>query len=168
MIEKILKVYQVPALFRHQGLNSEQSCSILLRRMRHQKASALIVAAAGLAASRGEAKIFGQLLNAEGQSLRMSGDFQITGDNGAQDALLDCGFDSAKALGLAVYGRMLGGGGGGNVLFMADRQNEELYQKWIADTQKRYEMWTSKTFKDDKVVATLIEPCLSAGAKLLF
>jgi galactokinase len=168
MIAKCLGAYQVPKLFRHEGLSSQQSCAVLLKRMRHQKSSALIVAAAGLAASRGEAETFGELLNAEGRSLRMSGDFQITGDNGAQDALLDCGFESAKALGLVVYGRMLGGGGGGNVLFMADRQNEQRYQQWVSDTQARYETWTSKAFKESKVVATLIEPCLSAGAKLLF
>ena len=168
VVEKLLKEYQVPSLFRHKGLNATQSCAVILRRMRHQKASALIVAAAGLAASRGEALTFGKLLNAEGESLRMSGDFQITGDNGAQDALLDCGFASAKALDLTVFGRMLGGGGGGNVLFMADRQNEALYQKWIVHTQKSYEVWTAKTFKHEKVVATLIEPCLSAGAQLLY
>ena len=50
-----------------------------------------------------------------------SGDFMITGDNGAQDAMLDCALAAGKALRLAVHGRMLGGGGGGNVLLFVDR-----------------------------------------------
>ena len=44
--------------------------------------------AAGSAAATGDVKAFGALLDLEGQSLRMSGDFMITGDNGAQVAML--------------------------------------------------------------------------------
>ena len=39
----------------------------------------------GEAASKGDTQEFGEMLDLEGRSLRMSGDFMITGDNGAQD-----------------------------------------------------------------------------------
>lgn len=163
---KLLADDSCKTLPQHKKLNASQRLTILLRRMRHQKASSLIVTAAGEAASQGAAETFGALLTCEGKSLRMSGDFQITGDNGAQDALLDCGFKAAQLGGLQVYGRMLGGGGGGNVLFMANRQDEAKYQTWISQTQELYAEWAKRL--EGEVKATLIEPKISAGAELVF
>ena len=93
---------------------------------------------AGEAASQGDANLFGMLLDLEGQSLRMSGDFMITGDNGAQDAMLDAALEQGTVLGLRVHGRMLGGGGGGNVLLFADKSNPELFAKWESATTSSY------------------------------
>ena len=94
-IDDILANYHttVPDLPRHKGksLDAKQSLAVLLKRMRHQKRSSLLVKAAGAAASSGDAELFGKFLSLEGQSLRMTGDFEITGDNGAQDKLLVCG-----------------------------------------------------------------------------
>jgi galactokinase/mevalonate kinase-like predicted kinase len=66
------------------------------------------------------------------RSLRMSGDFMITGDNGAQDALLDSALAAGAALKIRVHGRMLGGGGGGNVLLFVDTSDAALRQRWEA------------------------------------
>ena len=93
------------------------------------------------------------------RSLRMSGDFMITGDNGAQDALLDSALaagaalkirvhaprackcsprrhrpplPTGAALKIRVHGRMLGGGGGGNVLLFVDTSDAALRQRWEA------------------------------------
>ena len=63
---------------------------------------------------------------------------------------------------------MLGGGGGGNVLFMVSRADESKYKKWIQATQKLYDEWASDEFKEEDVRATLIEPCIDAGSTLLF
>jgi galactokinase len=147
-------------------LSTKESLAVLLKRIRHQKTSSLIVVAAGEAAAKGDALKFGELLTKEGQSLRMSGDFQITGDNGAQDALLDFGFQEAKKLNLKVFGRMLGGGGGGNVLFMADRTDENTYKTWVSETQTHYAEWAKSL--EGKVEATLIEPVMSDGAGLIY
>ena len=165
-VSDMLTRYKTPDLFRHQGLENQESLAILLQRIRHQKASSLIVVAAGEAAAEGDALRFGALLTQEGKSLRMSGDFQITGDNGAQDALLDIGFQEAQKLDLKVFGRMLGGGGGGNVLFMTDRTDEGTYQKWIEQTQIHYAEWAKRL--DGNVEATLIEPVMSDGAALIY
>ncbi|GEM_PF-6303692 len=137
-----------------------------LRRLRHQKASSLIVPLAGKAAEIGDADLFGTLLNAEGKSLRMSGDFQITGQNGAQDALLDCGFKVADDLNFTVYGRMLGGGGGGNVLFFVDSGSDDIYQNWKAKTAESYSVWAKAVLKQD-IAATVIEPNIASGASLI-
>jgi galactokinase len=165
-IDDLLSNYKIPSLLRHQNLTSKESLAVLLKRIRHQKTSSLIVVAAGEAAAKGDAHQFGNLLTKEGRSLRMSGDFQITGDNGAQDALLDFGFEEAQKLGLKVFGRMLGGGGGGNVLFMVDRTNEQTYQTWISQTQVQYAQWAKKL--EGEVQATLIEPVMSDGAALIY
>ena len=74
----------------HKGQSPKQSFASILRRMRHQKMSSLLVPLAGEAAAQGDADLFGLLLDLEGQSLRMSGDFMITGDNGAQDVRSNC------------------------------------------------------------------------------
>ena len=135
--------------------------------MRHQKVSSILVPLAGAAARGGDAATFGRLINTEGDSLRMSGDFQITGDNGAQDALLDIGFGEAAKLGLETYGRMLGGGGGGNVLFYVNRTDEETYASWRDAVVAAYNNWAACELNDDTVKATIIEPVMSAGARLL-
>jgi galactokinase len=165
-VKQCLKAYKSPKLLRHEGKSAEQSLAIIIKRLRHQKSSSLIVPAAGEAAARGDALAFGKLLSAEGKSLRMSGDFQITGDNQAQDQLLDAGFAGAEELKLEVFGRMLGGGGGGNVLFYVNRSDEERYQAWLRNTQARYRHW-SRQAHPPGIEATLIEPIISGGATLL-
>eukprot|EP00966_Prymnesium_polylepis_P231730 5361111-Prymnesium_polylepis.1 len=71
----------------------------------------------------------------------MSGDFMITGDNGAQDALLDCAFSAGAGLGLRVHGRMLGGGGGGNVLLLVDKSDAPKRQQWEERAKASYRAW---------------------------
>ena len=102
-----------------------------------------------------------------GQSLRMSGDFMITGDNGAQDAMLDAALAEGKAASLQVHGRMLGGGGGGNVLLFADTSNEGKYKAWEAATVSKYNAWAERTYPGQGIKATIITPSLAAGARLL-
>ena len=58
---------------------------------------------------------------------------------------------------------MLGGGGGGNVLFMVSRGDASKYTKWVETTQRLYDEWTNVQFKGEGVHATLIEPCIDAG-----
>jgi len=160
--------YTIPAeLPMHKGKTAKQSFAQVLRRMRHQKMSALLVPLAGEAASQGDAALFGLLLDLEGQSLRMSGDFMITGDNGAQDAMLDAAFAEGKAASLQVHGRMLGGGGGGNVLLFADTSNQSRYKAWEAATVATYNAWAEKTYPGQGIEATIITPALAAGARLL-
>jgi len=149
----------------HEGLSKENSFVILMKRLRHQSVSSVLVSLAGKAARSGESDVFGELLTQEGKSLRMSGDFEITGTNGAQDRLLDIGFEVGRELSHMVYGRMLGGGGGGNVLFFVDRSSDEQYAIWKDTVCSRYDEWSAKTFTD-KPVATTIEPLVSPGAKL--
>ncbi|HMB01812.1 MAG TPA: galactokinase family protein, partial [Spirochaetota bacterium] len=107
----IKKEYQLPSLSNHKSLSKHQSFAVLLKRMRHQKQSSLLVPAAAASVSKGDSPFLNELLNTEGSSLRMSGDFAITGTNMAQDTLLDIGLDKANRLGLSTAGRMLGGGG---------------------------------------------------------
>lgn len=160
--------YTIPSeLPLHKGKTAKQSFASVLRRMRHQKMSALLVPLAGEAASKGDAGLFGLLLDLEGQSLRMSGDFMITGDNGAQDAMLDAALAEGKAASLQVHGRMLGGGGGGNVLLFADTSNEGKYKAWEAATVSKYNAWAERTYPGQGIKATIITPSLAAGARLL-
>jgi len=149
----------------HESLSKNDSFVILLKRLRHQCISSVLVPLAGQAAKSGDTDAFGELLSQEGVSLRMSGDFEITGTNGAQDRLLDIGFEVARELDHKVFGRMLGGGGGGNVLFFADRSVEDQYIAWKERVCLRYDEWSSRTF-EDKPIATTIEPLVSPGAKL--
>lgn len=165
-LKRCLESHKVPKLPRHEGKSAKQSLAVIIKRMRHQKSSSLIVPAACEAAAKGDANAFGRLLSTEGKSLRMSGDFQITGDNQAQDQLLDAGLAGAKELQLEVYGRMLGGGGGGNVLFYVNRSDEERYQAWVRNTQARYRHW-SRQAHPPGIEATLIEPIIGGGATLL-
>ena len=151
----------------HTGKSARQSFGIVLRRMRHQKMSSLLVPLAGAAARQGDAALFGILLDLEGQSLRMSGDFMITGDNGAQDALLDCALAAGKALRMSVHGRMLGGGGGGNVLLMVDAKDASLRRKWEEDVKVAYREWAERQFPGKGIEATVIVPAISAGAHLV-
>lgn len=151
----------------HRGKGALQSFAIILRRMRHQKMSSLLVPLAGEAAQRGDAALFGLLLDLEGASLRMTGDFMITGDNGAQDAMLDCALDEGKKLGLRVHGRMLGGGGGGNVLLFVDTSDAEKRQRWEVATSAAYNIWAETKFPGQGIKATVIVPAISAGAQLL-
>ena len=151
----------------HKGKGALASFGVVLRRMRHQKMSSLLVPLAGEAVANGDASLFGMLLDLEGQSLRMSGDFMITGDNGAQDALLDCALAGGKALELMVHGRMLGGGGGGNVLLMVDASDASRRQKWEADVKVAYAAWAEKQFPGKGIEATVIVPAISAGARLV-
>lgn len=151
----------------HKGKTAKQSFASVLRRMRHQKMSALLVPLAGEAASQGDASLFGLLLDLEGHSLRMSGDFMITGDNGAQDAMLDAAFSEGKAATLEVHGRMLGGGGGGNVLLFADTSDQGKYKAWEAATIATYNAWAEKSYPGQGIHATIITPALAAGARLL-
>jgi galactokinase len=170
-IEDILKAidstYEIPSLPEHEGKKKSESFAILLQRIRHQKRSSLIVPRAAEAAKVGQPDQFGAWLSLEGQSLRMSGDFQITGENGAQDALLDAAFQAGQSCNCPVYGRMLGGGGGGNVLLFTDRSNEERYQEWKSETLKNYEHWTAKAMPDQGIVGTCIEPVMSEGARYI-
>ncbi|MBF0197271.1 MAG: HDOD domain-containing protein [Planctomycetes bacterium] len=159
--------YNIPDLPEHKGKSNKESFAILLKRVRHQKMSSLIVPMAGEAALKGDADLFGLLLDLEGRSLRMSGDFQITGDNGAQDALLDECYKAAKALDIKVHGRMLGGGGGGNVLLFANKENNELYEEWKKSAMEGYNNWAEKSFPGKGIRASVIEPVISAGAELL-
>jgi galactokinase len=151
----------------HKGKTKMQSFASILRRMRHQKMSSLLVPLAGEAASQGDAKLFGLLLDLEGDSLRMSGDFMITGDNGAQDALLDAAFKTGRDKKIEVHGRMLGGGGGGNVLLFADSGNADLYQQWQDATSSAYNQWAEATYPGKGIAATIIRPSMAAGARLL-
>jgi hypothetical protein len=61
---------------------------------------------------------------------------------------------------------MLGGGGGGNVLFMVDRHDEARYQSWVRLTQTRYHHWSQEAHGPG-IEATLIEPVISEGAHLV-
>lgn len=167
MVEELLKNYQPPTCGDHPTLSPKESLALLLKRMRHQKSSSLIVPEAGRLAQKGDAQGFGRLLDAEGKSLRMNGDFQITGSNGAQDALLDAGFQAGEELDVKVHGRMLGGGGGGNVLFLVKRDNEKLYQDWLTQTKNIYKQWSSKAFDHKGIEATVIEPTIGPGAYLI-
>jgi len=151
----------------HKGKTALQSFGVILRRMRHQKMSSLLVPLAGEAVALGKADLFGSLLDLEGQSLRMSGDFMITGDNGAQDALLDCALNAGKALKMTVHGRMLGGGGGGNVLLFVDTADTKLRQKWEADVKKAYSAWAESKFPGQGIQGTVIVPVISAGARMI-
>ena len=160
--------FKVPSeLPMHRARSPLQSFAIALRRMRHQKMSSLLVPLAGEAAKRGDAALFGLLLDLEGASLRMSGDFMITGDNGAQDAMLDCALAAGKALGLPVHGRMLGGGGGGNVLLFVDTSDASKRRQWEVDTVTAYNAWAEAKFPGEGIQATVIVPSISAGARLL-
>lgn len=162
--------YTNPATFRHNGLTPEKSFALCLRRMRHQLTSAIRTPLTGKAAEAGNREAFAELINAEGMSLRMNGDFQITGENGAQDALLDIGITVGRELGIFICGRMEGGGGGGNVGFRVDRADEQLYQAWLSQVAKRYAAWvkTRDALRDKKeVLATFIEPKLASGARLI-
>ena len=168
IVEAIKKDFKPPAdLPMHKGKSALVSFGIILRRMRHQKMSSLLVPLAGEAVAQGDAPLFGKLLDLEGQSLRMSGDFMITGDNGAQDALLDCAFAAAKALKLQVHGRMLGGGGGGNVLTFVDSSNAALRERWEKETKSAYRAWANSKFPGEGIEATVIVPAISAGARLI-
>mmetsp|Transcript_59706 Transcript_59706/g.99051 ORF Transcript_59706/g.99051 Transcript_59706/m.99051 type:complete len:578 (+) Transcript_59706:115-1848(+) len=151
----------------HKGKTPLQSFGIILRRMRHQKMSSLLVPLAGEAAEIGDAALFGALLDLEGQSLRMSGDFMITGENGAQDAMLDCALAAGKELKIRVHGRMLGGGGGGNVLLFVDMSDVTLRRQWEGATCAKYNAWAEAKFPGQGIKATTIVPEISAGARLL-
>ena len=151
----------------HRGKSPLQSFGVILRRMRHQKMSSLLVPLAGEAVARGDAPLFGMLLDLEGKSLRMSGDFMITGENGAQDALLDCALAAGAALKIRVHGRMLGGGGGGNVLLMVDTTEAALRRRWEEDVKKAYGAWAERKFPGQGIEATVIVPAISAGARLV-
>ena len=129
--------------------------------------SSLLVPLAGEAVARGDATLFGKLLDLEGLSLRMSGDFAITGDNGAQDALLDCALAAGKEHGLRVHGRMLGGGGGGNVLLFVDTSDAHKRQRWEEGAKKAYRAWAERKFPGQGIKATTIVPAISAGARLV-
>ena len=166
-LESLLKNFQPLTIGDHPQLNAKDSLSILLKRMRHQKCSSLIVPEAGRLAQNGDGEGFGRLLDIEGQSLRMSGDFQITGSNGAQDALLDSGFEAGIKLNLTTHGRMLGGGGGGNVLFLVKRENEKQYREWIDLTRQLYRRWSAQAFSNEGIGASVIEPSIGAGAELI-
>ena len=51
----------------HKGKTALQSFAVLLRRMRHQKVSSLLVPLAGEACAQGDAALFGMLLDLEGR-----------------------------------------------------------------------------------------------------
>jgi len=151
----------------HKGKTAVQSFAVIVRRMRHQKMSSLLVPLAGQAVARGDVDAFGRLLDLEGRSLRMSGDFMITGDNGAQDALLDCAFSAGAGLGLRVHGRMLGGGGGGNVLLLVDKSDAPKRQQWEERAKASYRAWAESKFPGQGIEATAIVPAISSGARLV-
>jgi len=151
----------------HHGKTALQSFAIILRRMRHQKMSSLLVPLAGKAAATGDAALFGLAIDLEGQSLRMSGDFMITGDNGAQDAMLDCALAVSARLKIQVHGRMLGGGGGGNVLLFVDISDAALRREWEVATCQEYDAWAEAKYPGQGIKATVIVPNISPGARLL-
>ena len=88
----------------------------------------------------------------------MSGDFMITGDNGAQDALLDCAFAAAASHKIKVHGRMLGGGGGGNVLVMVDTSDHKKRSAWETAVKDAYAVWADRQFPGQGIRATVIVP----------
>lgn len=153
-------------LKRHRRLSERESFALLLRRMRHQLTSSIRTPLTGKAAETGNVAVFGELIDAEGRSLMMNGDFQITGDNGAQDVLLYIGLALARELKIEAHGRMEGGGGGGNVGFYVDRSNEKLYQEWKIRVARDYSKWVNSqsALRKAKIGATFIEPILSEGA----
>ena len=68
----VQQAFAVPSeLPMHKGKSALQSFGVILRRMRHQKMSSLLVPLAGEAAKSGDASLFGALLDLEGASLRM-------------------------------------------------------------------------------------------------
>ncbi|MBU1868980.1 MAG: hypothetical protein KJ818_00785, partial [Candidatus Omnitrophica bacterium] len=162
---------------RHLDLTPEQSFALNLRRMRHQLTSSFRVPLAGKAAKEGNPFALGEYIDAEGKSLRMSGDFQITGNNGAQDALLDMGMKAGRGIyENGVFGRMLGGGGGGNVLFYlrkGDSNNAEdikEYERWRLSVEVMYKAWVEELknpLRGQKVAVTFIGPVPSEGAHLV-
>jgi len=153
---------------RHGKLTREESFALCLRRMRHQLTSGLRTPLTALAAERGDVKAFGRLINAEGESLKENGDFQITGKNGAQDALLKFGIDTGKELGIDVFGRMEGGGGGGYVGFFVDSTNAAKYSDWCKLVKERYQKWYKKAFKKElEEVVVKDDLPLSAGARVV-
>lgn len=151
----------------HIGKTAAQSFAVIVRRLRHQKMSSLLVPLAGEAVARGDVDVFGRLLDLEGTSLRMSGDFMITGENGAQDALLDCALSAGAAQGLRVHGRMLGGGGGGNVLLLVDKSDAPKRQAWEQAVKAAYRAWADGKFPGKGIEATTIVPAISSGARLV-
>ena len=159
--------HAMEVLPRHAELTLQQSFALCLRRMRHQLTSALRTPLTGEAAKAGNVAAFGELIDAEGRSLRESGDYQITGLNGAQDSLLDIGFDVGRRLGITVHGRMEGGGGGGNVGFYVDRFDELKYSQWQRQVTLEYKAWVEQVegLKQRDIKASFIEPKLSEGAK---
>jgi len=150
---------------KHKNKEIKASFALLLRRMRHQLTSSLRTPLSGQAAEAGKVQAFGELINGEGRSLRRSGDMDITGENGAQDALLDIGFEIANSLGLEdIFGRMEGGGGGGFVGFFVDRSDEGFYQSWLEGVKQKYARWAKETLGRD-IIPIVIEPRLAAGAE---
>ncbi|KAJ3441471.1 udp-sugar pyrophosphorylase [Anaeramoeba flamelloides] len=132
IIEKVKNDYQIPynksakkgsgiTFARHQeeGISKERSFAMLLQRMRHQLTSSMRTPLTAIACKRGDVDSFLELIDAEGESLRESGDMKVTGLNGAQDKLLDIGHSVAQEMRtkegkqIFVAGRMEGGGGGG-------------------------------------------------------
>ncbi|MFC1807949.1 hypothetical protein ACFL0T_06245, partial [Candidatus Omnitrophota bacterium] len=153
-------------------LTIRESFAILLKRMRHQFTSSVRTPLTVRALEEGDVDAFLAFIHGEGVSLRMSGDFEITGDNGAKDKLLDIGYAVAKKLGIKCAGRMEGGGGGGNVGFYVDRTSNVSYQRWLELTLKEYNEWARENLKDFEDVTPepengVIEPILAAGARTL-
>ena len=81
--------------------------------------------------------------------------------------MLDAALDTGKALGLEVHGRMLGGGGGGNVLLFADKSDVGKFDTWQGRTIASYNAWAAKEHPGKGIAATVITPHMSAGARLL-
>jgi galactokinase len=122
----------------HKGLNNAESAVEILRRMRHQLTSAIRVQLASLAQSKGNVEDFGALINAEGVSLSEQGDFKIAGEY--MDILLKIAFETAKEKDIQIFGRMLGGGDGGNVYIVVNRDNvsDDVLQDFWKQVTQRY------------------------------
>ena len=93
--------------------------------------------------------------------------FQISGKNGALDHLLDIGLSTGQILGILVYGRMLGGGSGGNVLFLVDKKKKDIYQSWKKRVVNEYHKWIESGNLKGKVIrASIIEPKFCEGIQI--
>jgi len=155
ILRYVTEVYTKPELnpdtTRHTDISAAASFVLLLRRMRHQLTDPLRIMLYAKACKEGDIDTAFRLVTAAGKSLKIYeegepisvGDFQITGRNGAQDALLRIAYEVADEVEIKIAGRMSGGGGGGFDGFYVDRTDEGKYQRWLAAVVERYNAWAA-------------------------
>jgi len=173
ILRYVSETYKKPELgeatTRHKDIPPTDSFVLLLRRMRHQLTDPLRIMLFAKACKENDMETAFRLVTAAGNSLKIHeerepasvGDFQITGRNGAQDALLRIALETAAEIGIKVAGRMSGGGGGGFDGFYADRTDEGKYQKWLRLIVERYNAWAAQHPRasevSEPIVATVRE-----------